>query len=699
MKRPGAVRRLLMAVFAVCMLVLGFCGSTGAGEAAAESVPAASAPGQWASLCDSQTLGLGQDTVQLAPVLPTEKSPSGGHVVSQPASGGKWVPVVMVHGWTSQDTNTPARTGAFSHFIDLSDIPGFTPDVGRSLIGQLQGIPGAAVFTFDYHPYSARWVDDSHLGPALGKVIDCLYRASGQKVIIVAHSMGGLVARYAATQPGLTGSNRAGEISTVVTFGTPETGSVAALLAETGVDLGAPTDDLLATIRLILAACGQLAGNQIQTGTLCDELPPPVRTFESASGIALRYGSAELAALKPWPRPIDVDALAGNATFELPDPGWFSLPWSTTSVDVGDLIVTPSSALAGATHTMNAACDYQLNPVRGVTDQLGLSFGLAARTQVAQQPLKAFTGACFHTDLMRGIELTNEALGAVAADIRSRFSVTATDLLSAPVPAVCRHPAGRLVDGAQPGIPGNQGTMALAWLHHGAAAKAALTAFGDLSGNGSGDAATLLNCNAGGVAWPQVVAFYSPGPTLLGWAYLTDFNLPGIPPEENASAYKITYHDGGIDIEWSTQEPGDPGAIDSLDYSATLRLSGHRIVASNLAGTTELQAVDTFLNDLRHGDQAAASQLAAPGVGAQTASLFRAYPSALTATPKCYGTNDLNMPAPLAALIEAGGSQQVNQNTQRLCALPSTDPGANWVALGLQHTGFRTWQILWSQSA
>jgi pimeloyl-ACP methyl ester carboxylesterase len=111
--------------------------------------------------------------------------------------------------------------------------------VGRSLIGQLQRIPGAAVFTFDYHPYLAAWIDDPHLGPALGRLIDCLYRASGEKVIIVAHSLGGLIARYAATHPGATGADRSGEISSVVTFGTPETGSVAALLLAAGTRLGA----------------------------------------------------------------------------------------------------------------------------------------------------------------------------------------------------------------------------------------------------------------------------------------------------------------------------------------------------------------------------------------------------------------------------------------------------------------------------
>jgi pimeloyl-ACP methyl ester carboxylesterase len=696
-RRGRSPRRLAAVSSFTCLLTAGVLIST---APSAISAPNASAPAVWASRCNSQTLGLDQDTVQLAPVLSSDKTPSGGQILSRPTSDGTWVPVIMVHGWTSQDTHTDARTGAFSHIIDLSDNPIFVPDITRSLIGQFQGIPGAAVFTFDYHPYSARWVDDAHLGPALGKVIDCLYRASGrQKVIVVAHSMGGLIARYAATHAGLTGNDRGGEISTVVTFGTPETGSLAALLAETGARLAASTDDALAVIRLVLSACGTLASGDIETGTLCDELPVPVRAFESAAGEALRAGSPQLAALKPWPRSVYLDALAGNVTFEVPRAGWFSLPWSTQSVDVGDVIVTRDSALAAAAGMKNAACDYQMNLVRGITDNIGLFFGQVARSEVAQVPLKAFSGACFHTDLMRGIELTGEALGAVADDIGSRAPVTAHDLLSAPVPAVCGHKAGRLVHGAQPGIPVNHGDMELAWLHGGAKAEAALTALGDLNGDGTGDAATLLNCNAGGVPWPWVVAFYSHGPTLLGWAYLTHFNLPGIQPQENAFARRISYHDGGIEAEWSTQEEGDPGAISSLDYSATLRLSGHKIVASSLVGTTERQTVTTFADDLRHGADSAASQLAAPGVGAEAASLFHSHPSALAAAPKCYGLIDLSMPAPLAALVAAGGPEEVSPIPERLCAFPSTDPGASWVALGMRHTGFRTWQVLWADTA
>jgi hypothetical protein len=61
--------------------------------------------------------------------------------------------------------------------------------------------------------------------------------------------------------------------------------------------------------------------------------------------------------------------------------------------------------------------------------------------------------------------------------------------------------------------------------------------------------------------------------------------------------------------------------------------------------------------------------------------------------------DDFTMPAPLANLIEEGGPDQVSQDTDRLCAFPSTDPAGSWVALGMRHTGWRTWQVLWARTA
>jgi hypothetical protein len=225
--------------------------------------------------------------------------------------------------------------------------------------------------------------------------------------------------------------------------------------------------------------------------------------------------------------------------------------------------------------------------------------------------------------------------------------------------------------------------MQLAWLNTSLLSKSAGTAFGDLNSDGMGDAATVLYCNAGGVAWPDVVAFYAQGQAglrLLAWAYITNFNLPGIRGQENGFVRRIRYQDGAVYAEWSTQDNGDAAATSTLDYSATLRLSGGKIIATNLVGVTERQTVLGFANDLRVGNKTAAD--------------------ALNAAPTCYGLNDVfTMPSPLANLIDQGGSGQVNQDTERLCAFPSTDPGADWVALGMHRTGWRTWQVLWAQRA
>jgi hypothetical protein len=149
-------------------------------------------------------------------------------------------------------------------------------------------------------------------------------------------------------------------------------------------------------------------------------------------------------------------------------------------------------------------------------------------------------------------------------------SATTNQLLSAPVPAVCRHKAGRLVNGVLPGIPAADGYMQLAWLDGETKAKTALTASGDLARNGIADVATLLACSAGTVPWPQLIAFYAHGSTLLGWASLADFHLPGTQAQENASARQITYRDRGINMEWSTQEGNLPCMRSGTVYVAEI---------------------------------------------------------------------------------------------------------------------------------
>jgi pimeloyl-ACP methyl ester carboxylesterase len=397
--------------------------------------------------------------VQLAPALTRDPdlNPDGTPVRITPDQREKYVPVIMVHGWTGSSTHTDARTGDFSHKIDLSTNQLAKVPATRSLIGQLQRIPGAAVFTFDYHEYSTRWVDDSHIGPALGDAIDCLFRATGEKVIIVAHSMGGLAARYALTHRGGAGADRAREVSTVVTFGTPETGSLLAMLGVTALNLGSATNAQLGLLRLILSVCGRVSGTKLDTGTLCDMLPPPLRALDSPAGQALRYGSAQLAALAPFPKNVTVDALAGDTVFTVPAIGWFRLPWQVDTVPIGDLIVTTDSAVHRATSATEAHCAYQLSPVRATTDTVGLLLGVTARNDVAQ-PITSVAGACYHVDLMRTIQLTNEATGIVNDDITGRVdtkvvTVVPVDRNGNPAPGFTVVNDGGPVDCGSPSYP------------------------------------------------------------------------------------------------------------------------------------------------------------------------------------------------------------------------------------------------------
>lgn len=372
-------------------------------------------PTVWARTCSAQSLGLDDDQLLLAPSPnPGNTNPDGSLVTASPDLRGRYTPVIMVHGWASDP-------GTFTHLIDLTANRIVSVDSTRSLIGQLQRITGAAVFSFDYSKHAGAWVDDPHLGPALGKVIDCLYRASGQKVIVVGHSMGGLLTRYAASHPGAVGTNRAGEISTVVTFGTPETGSVIARDFAQGLAVagGLP---VVSVFRLLMAACGQLGSHEAETGSLCDQVffLEPARLFDSNAGIALRAGSPQLAALAPFPPGITIDALAGDMAFVIPQGGWFGISWDSDVVDVGDFIVTTDSALHIGKPTKSAGCGYQLNLLRGVADEIGVTLKIASKAETARQPLAAFHSPCFHSSLMRDIELTNEATGAVLDDILAR---------------------------------------------------------------------------------------------------------------------------------------------------------------------------------------------------------------------------------------------------------------------------------------
>jgi pimeloyl-ACP methyl ester carboxylesterase len=121
------------------------------------------------------------------------------------------MPVLFVHGINS---------GA-----DTWDGPGDKPE--EWFPRKVSKLPHVTAWTFDYQQAQPAWVTDRRIGPALGTAIECLADASGHKVMVVAHSMGGLATQYAVSQPSRNPGGRIWqEVSEVITIGTPFHGSL-----------------------------------------------------------------------------------------------------------------------------------------------------------------------------------------------------------------------------------------------------------------------------------------------------------------------------------------------------------------------------------------------------------------------------------------------------------------------------------------
>jgi triacylglycerol lipase len=325
----------------------------------------------------------------------------GKPIVVDPA--GNDVAVIFVHGWVSQSAHKNARTGAFSGLIGVGPTKEEVEEYEQvsSLIGRVQDIDRASVYTFDYHRDASKWVTSPKIGAALGAAIDCLYYASGRQVIVVGHSMGGLATRQALQLD----DDRAAKIARVVTFGTPNTGSDMAAIASMAYDTSDALNDPVGLgVRTILSACGSAASNDMaDVSPWCG--PTFISSMRSEAGLALRTGSRDMATLEPWPAGLDVVALAGDnlARAKL---GHFGFRHVVSEFSAGDPVVSLNSAVASATSTVVTTCHWDIN-----TDIVPI---LIKFTWVAW-PNKL--DACFHDSLMKSITLTNRAVDAIAETI------------------------------------------------------------------------------------------------------------------------------------------------------------------------------------------------------------------------------------------------------------------------------------------
>lgn len=264
--------------------------------------PKASSPWQVVTLLPTTaTTAYTADTANDVPATPRQPAASGG--CNPVATQGK-TPVILIHGFNG-------GPGVWGQQNDPASM--------RGKIGMLSGVQVSA---FDYQQASLRWVTDPRIGRYLGAQIMCLAEQSHRKVVVVAHSMGGLALKDAIKeQPGIIG-----DIGLVVTVGTPNDGS---LLDE----------EVLHDVAGFCAVveCGDAL--KLAT-TIASALP------------ALATGSPQIAALPQWPDSLPVYAIGGNIA-----PQHLVLTWSrdhlphftavTGALSGSDTLVTISSALHG----------------------------------------------------------------------------------------------------------------------------------------------------------------------------------------------------------------------------------------------------------------------------------------------------------------------------------------------------------------
>lgn len=241
------------------------------------------------------------------------------------------VPVLFVHGMAS-------GPGVWSAGTD-------------SLGAQVAGIAGATSWAFDYSSAALDWVTDPRIGPALANAISCLARTSGHRVIIVAHSMGGLATQDAVAQPDPNGGLVAQHVAEVVTLGTPFLGSAMLSVAQNGIDslestarrfdqsLGTGTE---AAIVAELSGCAKLAApNNLSNPCGIESV------FGSPVGTALEYESDQIGALPAWPTGLPVLPIAGAIDLRV------GVSKLAVDLPLGDGVVTLNSATAH--HTAGVA--------------------------------------------------------------------------------------------------------------------------------------------------------------------------------------------------------------------------------------------------------------------------------------------------------------------------------------------------------
>jgi YVTN family beta-propeller protein len=441
-----------------------------------------------------------------------------------------------VHGIDSS-----AQTWASTQPPDGGRVTG-TNDSPLAYVVNSLGSAKVAGYTFDWSAASGEdgpveWVTSPpspDLAARLAQAIGCVAKAAGHPVIIIAHSMGGLIAEKASTL-GPTGVNgKPTDIAAVFTLGTPYRGS---WLASSAVGQGPDP-----TMNLIGQSLGALCSTQ-STGTTPPPSNPSVKSHKKPPGlidkaaaaachlvktnerndpgvVAMRLKPGPQTMLPPPPANLPWYRLAASVQGEL-RPVW-PLQISESLNDVGDGVVSTSSQLNGQPGTA------QTTQICTVTGTAG--HGRSARP-VPRQPsfFDALNSPCFHTHEPHSKTLLDDIIGI----IRAKHMIPAASV-------------------------GPSGTTPTAYVAD--------------SGGGAGDTVTPIDLATGTRGSPITVGNYPEGIAIT---------------PDGKTAYVTNFNDGTVTpIDLATGTPGPPITVGKEPEGIAITPDGKTAYVANAGDGT-----------------------------------------------------------------------------------------------------------------
>lgn len=283
-----------------------------------------------------------------------------------------------------------------------------------------------------------------------------------------------------------------------------------------------------------------------------------------------------------------------------------------------------------------------------------------------------------------------DSLRGRSAVVRLSTRLDASDLLSVPVPSLCEHPAGRLVDGSLPGIPEHDGIVQLG-VRVRPTRQEDLVAFGDLTGDGVSDAAAVIVCHRGGVAWGDSVQLYKSDLSRLGGVTLTDISRE----QGRDAVYEIAIRDARVAVKWTANRNSDSGCCPTLDWSARLGLAGRELLISDVRSYDETLAAQRILDAVRRGDRSRALDLADTEA---VQALFSTHDDAALRGFACHGNTVVDTWPADATSYWQDWPPPADEDDPRaygtrycLVDLEGVDVPA---ILGMEHVGYRRWRAV-----